>query len=101
MTVNITEFEGLPTKYPSTGAATPQAAVLPPLAYQNVTAGETSSALQSATTLVRIATDADVRIAIGEDPDASTRGMVMYAGSSEIFAVDRRRPLLIDTAAVT
>lgn len=101
MTVNITEFEGLPAKYPSVGASTPQAALLPPLAYQNVAPGSTSAALNSRTTLVRIATDADVRIDIGEVPDASTIGMVMYAGTAEIFALNRRGALLIDTAAVT
>lgn len=97
----ITEFRGLQRD----GANGSQSALpighLPSLAAQTVTIGATSaqsSALNAATTFVRIHTDAACHILAGDNPTATTSNLRMPADSTEYFAVTAGQKIAAITA---
>ena len=87
-TLTISEFSGQATN--ERGGLSP-VAMLPTLGSQAVTFAATSvqsATLQTTTTLVRIATDANCRILTGVNPTAlAGSSLPLAAGQSEYFAV--------------
>jgi hypothetical protein len=63
---------------------------VPPIASANVTIGAASAqsaALNAATELLRLSTDAACYLVFGADPTATTDGVFMGAGTTEYFRV--------------
>lgn len=104
MTVYITEFSGLAPQYPPredrSGRELPQAPFAPAIAHQTVTpGGDPSAAFNAETTLIRIATDADVIVDIAATPNAAESAFFMPGGSAEYQAVGLASGLSLNAVA--
>lgn len=79
-----------------------QVAQLPPIAEQVVTFTTTttqSAAANHSTRFVRVISDADCHIAVGDNPTATTSSLKLIAGSPEYFGVGAGQKIAAVTAA--
>lgn len=78
-----------------------QVAQLPPIAEQVVTFTTTtqSAAANHSTRFVRVISDADCHIAVGDNPTATTSSLKLIAGSPEYFGVTPGHKVAVIAAA--
>lgn len=87
MAVTVTAFSALAQDM--LGASI-QIGAVPPLLHENLANGASpvnSSVMPDNVRLVRIATDAKIRVAIGVNATAGANDMLMHANSTEYFSI--------------